>query len=194
MGGVARILSFFRTERNGIPVSDVTLDSGGGPNITGEHFADAGDDSFPLNTDKAVTTDIRRDGGEVPVGYLDTINIPKAEAGEKRIYGRDPNTGAVVNEIWLKADGEIEVSNIAGSITLKPTGEIEVLASTLINMVAPQIQLISPQVFLGDTLGEELVTKTFLFSIFNPHTHPPNMQTPSPQASASDHTVKTKGS
>ena len=123
--GLGRLLSFLRTERNDAKVSDTTLDPGGGPNITGEHFADPGDDSHPLPGDYVATTGIPRSGGEVPVGYADTINDPKAEAGEKRIYGRDAATGLAVNEIWLKADGAVLIANANGSFELKADGSIK---------------------------------------------------------------------
>lgn len=125
MGLIARVLSFTRVVRNGAKLSDVKLDPGGGPNITGEHFADAGDDSHPLSTDYAATTRIPRDGGQVPVGYADPLNNPKATPGDKRIYGRDPSTGLVVNEVWLKSDGSVFISNANGSFELKPTGAIK---------------------------------------------------------------------
>ena len=124
LNGIARVLSFLRTERNGAKLSDVTLDPGGGPNITGEHIADAGDDAYPLTTDYAATMSIPRDGGRVSVGYADPINTPKAEAGEKRIYGRDATTGQAVNEVWLKADGSVLTDNANGSVELKANGEI----------------------------------------------------------------------
>ncbi|MCK5606548.1 hypothetical protein KAR91_31890 [Candidatus Pacearchaeota archaeon] len=124
MGLITRVLSFVRVVRNGIYFSDVKMNPDGGSNITGEHFADAGDDSFPLPTDYAVTTTIQRSGGEVPVGYADPINEPKAEAGEKRIYGRDASSGAQVNEVWLKADGAVLISNINGSFELKADGSM----------------------------------------------------------------------
>ena len=54
MGRVAKLLSFVRLTRNNAKVSDVKIDPGGGPNITVEHFAAPGDDSFPLKTDYVV--------------------------------------------------------------------------------------------------------------------------------------------
>ena len=123
MGRITKILSFTRRVVNGIFFSDVKMNPDGGSNITGEHFADPGDDSFPLTTDNAVTVGIPRTGGEVPVGYVDPLNEPKAVAGEKRIYGRDSG-GAQINEVWLKADGAVLISNPNGSFELKADGSI----------------------------------------------------------------------
>ncbi len=125
MGGIGRLLSFLRTSRNGAKVSDVKLDRGGGANITCEHFAGAGDDSFPLTTDYPFTADQPRGGGEAVVGYLDPINTPKAQEGDRRIYGRDAATGAAVVEVWLKSDGTALTSNAAGSFVLRPDGSIK---------------------------------------------------------------------
>lgn len=126
LGVLARVLSFTRTQRNGAKLSDVKLDPGGGPNITGEHLADPGDDSYPLTTDYAAAMSIPRGGGKVPIAYADTINTPKAEEGEKRIYGRDPATGLAVNEVWLKSDGSVIIANALGAIELKADGSVNI--------------------------------------------------------------------
>lgn len=119
---LTRILSFVRALRNGANVSDVKVDRAGGDNRIPEHFADPGDDSFPLITDYAVSGDL--DGGtrSAVFGYLDPINEPKAEAGEKRIYGRDAATGIAVVDLWLKNDGTAITENANGKTTLAPDG------------------------------------------------------------------------
>ena len=122
MGRIANLLSFVRLTRNSAKISDVKVDPGGGPNITVEHFADAGDDAHPLTTDYVTLNEDSGTGRETAVGYLDPINEPKAQPGDKRIYGRDADTGAVVVEVWLKNDGTAIVSNDNGSVTLRPDG------------------------------------------------------------------------
>lgn len=124
MGWVGRVLSFIRVERNTAKISDVQIDTGGGPNVTAEHFAPAGDDAFPLDTDYAVSQSVQQTGRVATVGYVDPINTPKALEGEKRIYGRDKDTGAVVVEVWLKNDGEAVISNDNGSVVLRPDGGV----------------------------------------------------------------------
>lgn len=126
MGWVGRLLSFIRAERNGAKVSDVQVDTGGGPNITAEHFAAAGDDAYPLETDYVSGHNVQQTGREAITGYLDPINEPKAQEGEKRIYGRDADTGAMVVEVWLKNSGEAFISNENGSVTLFPDGSTRV--------------------------------------------------------------------
>jgi hypothetical protein len=121
VGRIATLLSFVRTLRHGANVSDVKINPGGGPNITAEHFAPAGDDAHPLTTDYVITNEIPRQGGEVVVGYIDPKNTPKAQPGDKRIYARD-SSGAVIVEVWLKNDGTALITNANGSVTLRPDG------------------------------------------------------------------------
>lgn len=122
MGRIAKLLSFLRTSRNEAKISDVKADPGGGPNITAEHFADSGDDSHPLPGDYVALNTDSGSGRESAIGYLDPLNEPKAQPGDKRIYGRDSESGAVVVEVWLKNDGTAIVSNDNGSVTLRPDG------------------------------------------------------------------------
>lgn len=124
MGWVGRVLSFVRVERNTAKISDIQIDTGGGPNVTAEHFAPPGDDAFPLETDYAVSQSVQQTGRVAAVGYVDPLNTPKALEGEKRIYGRDKDTGAVVVEVWLKNNGEAIISNDNGSVVLRPDGGV----------------------------------------------------------------------
>ena len=118
---IAKLLSFTHVVRNEANVSDVKIDQGGGDNITVEHFAPPGDDSFPLPDDYVLAVDVPRSGSKVAAGYVDPINTPKANEGDKRIYGRKAD-GTPVNEVWLKNDGSILVSNDNGSALLRPDG------------------------------------------------------------------------
>ena len=122
MGRIATLLSFIRLTKNGANVTDVKVDPGGTPNITAEHFADAGDDAHPLTTDFVALNEDSGTGRESAIGYLDPLNTPKAQPGEKRIYGRDANSGAVVVEVWLQNDGTALVINENGSVRLRPDG------------------------------------------------------------------------
>ena len=140
MGRVAKILSFLRLTRNGAKVSDVKTDTGGGVNITSEHFADVGDDSFPLVTDYALNVDVPGSGNEATVGYLDPINTPKATVGDKRIYARDADTGLMVVEVWLKSDSSAIISNSNGAIELQADGTVNINGLT----IDPTGALVSP--------------------------------------------------
>ena len=126
MGLIALVKSFTRVVVDGVRSSDVKVDPGGGANITGKHFADAGDDSHPLDTDYALLVKNRQSGGYSPVGYAEPINDPVSGPGEERKYGRDPSTGLAVNQVWLKSDGSVIISNALGAIELKADGSVDI--------------------------------------------------------------------
>lgn len=121
MGRVVQLLSFTRAERNGMTVSDVKSDPGGGANVTAEHTAAPGDDSHPLAGDYAVVGNAAGTGRQSVVGYYDPVNAPKSGPGEKRIYARD-SSGAMIVEVWLKNTGEVLITNGAGTFTLESGG------------------------------------------------------------------------
>lgn len=121
MGRIAKLLSFLRVTRNEAKISDVKVDPGGGPNVTAEHFAAAGDDSHPLPGDYVALNTDSGSGRESAIGYLDPLNEPKAQPGDKRIYARGED-GVVIVEIWLKNTGEATILNENGSVTLRPDG------------------------------------------------------------------------
>lgn len=128
MNKISKILSVTRVERNGAQITDIKIDPGAGANMTAEEFTSAGDDTFPLLTDYVVASATQRSGGQAAVGYLDPLNIPKAQPGDKRIYaraaedGEEIKAGAEVSEVWLKNDGSVLVSNINGSVLLRADG------------------------------------------------------------------------
>ena len=131
MGFIAKILEF--NDRK------VKIDSGGGNITTAEHYPPVGDDSQPLitdddnskETDYALAVETMGTGKSAIVGYIDLKNEPKSEAGEKRIYARDKDTGEEVAEIWLKNTGEIIIKNSAGEIKLLPNGDANINGTVL---------------------------------------------------------------
>jgi len=133
VGRIAKILQFVRVVRNDIAsskVSDVTVDVGGGTNVSAENFAGAGDDSYPLLTDYALIVPVPSDR-DACIGYVDTKNTPKALEGDKRIYSRDPGTGNVIAEVWLKADGTIIGVNTNGQFVLQAGGDFVINGLTI---------------------------------------------------------------
>lgn len=149
MGRIAKGLSFVRTTRpNGAKVTDVKADKGGKDNVTGVHYSAPGDDSFPCDADYALFVEREGTGREDVAGWLDPVNTPKAEKGDKRIYARDAS-GVTICEIWLKSSGDVEVlstggsikaDNGSGSFELKASGDIDlngVTIDTSGNMVVP---------------------------------------------------------
>jgi hypothetical protein len=110
VGRIAKVLSFFRTLRNGAQLTDVKINTGGNVTKTCENFSSSGDDSQPLNTDYCAILDIERSGGSVVVGYVDPKNAGVTSAGEKRIYSRD-GSGNIAAFIHLKSNGNISIEN-----------------------------------------------------------------------------------
>ena len=122
---IGKLLSFTRVLRNDVKISDVKIDTGGGVNTTAEEFAPAGDDSFPLKTDYILASATQRSGGKAVHGFIDPINEPKAQEGDKRIYARNAADGTVIVDVWLKNDGTAITANENGSIELSPDGSIK---------------------------------------------------------------------
>lgn len=125
MGRAVNVLSVTRANRNGMPITDIKCDPGGGANVTAEHAQPAGDDSHPLPNDYAAISGASGTGRQTAVGYFDPLNAPKAQPGEKRIYARD-TAGALVVEVWLQNDGSCVVTNGAGTLLLQPDGEFNI--------------------------------------------------------------------
>lgn len=126
MGRVAQLLSFVRAVAGTAKVSDATVDRGAGDDRTAQHFSDTGDDSVPLPGDYAHLSGQAGEGRDSVVGYIDPANEQKAGPGEKRIYARDPSTGAQVVEVWLMGDGSAIIDNGNGSILLQDDGEVNI--------------------------------------------------------------------
>lgn len=123
MGKLGKVLSFLRSAKRGLPASLVKSDTGAGLNRTPQHCSDAGEDSRPMPGDYAVLVPIEGTGKYVTVAYIDPVNEPVAEEGDRRTYARD-SSGVAVVELWLKSDGSAVLSNINGSVTLGAGGSI----------------------------------------------------------------------
>lgn len=121
MARISWVKSFFRTEREGVKVTDVKVDPGAGANVTPHHYAGPGDDSAPLPSDRVVIVRDLRTGVEVAVGYLDPKSPQKAVPGEFRGQARNA-AGDEVAQIWLKKTGEAILSNALGSAVLGAAG------------------------------------------------------------------------
>lgn len=160
MGRIAKILSYFKTQRNGASVSDIKADPGGGANITYEHFEPAGDDSQPLAGDFIVTVENAGAGRASAVGFLDPKNAKLSGPGEKRLYARN-SSGAVVVSVWLKADSSVVINNGGGNITLEPSGTVNINGATIdpSGRITSPTQIVTPSLLSG---GKEITN----------HTHP----------------------
>jgi hypothetical protein len=92
----------------GAQAPEAKVDRGGGDSITAYHFSAPGDDSQPLPGDVAFVAEDEGAGNGQIVGYQDPKTSPAAGVGEKRIYSRS-GPGVVAAEVWLKADGSIDL-------------------------------------------------------------------------------------
>lgn len=115
MSRTAEVLGFERTEAG----AEVKVDPGGAANKSADHYADSGVDAPPLPGDFAALTQGSGQGREQVTGYLDPNNVGVAAEGERRTYARDA-TGAIVAEIWAKANGDISITSLkaGGKINL----------------------------------------------------------------------------
>ena len=114
-------------------VPDVKVDTGGGANITVEHFAPAGDDSHPLPDDYVFTAPVAGTGRASVSGYYDPTNEGKTAPGERRAYARTPTEGGgrrVIAEHWIKNDGTVvTTSYVLEGETIRKMSEITQNAS-----------------------------------------------------------------
>lgn len=130
MGLIGKLIDFVRGEVDDAKVADVTIDPGGGANLTTHHFACSGDDSRPLPDDFVAAVPSTGSGNAMAVAYLDPKNAGEAAAGEKRIYARDSGGDPVV-WFWLKNDGSAIVDNGSGSIELGADGVVTINGATI---------------------------------------------------------------
>jgi len=126
MGDTGTVLRF---ERDGAK-ADSIVDTGGSNSRTAEHFEGAGDDGQPLAGDAAALQHGAGTGDKQALGYSDPVEGNKvAGPGEKRIYSRNPTTGAAVAAVYCKADGTIMIESLNGQpIEIKSTGTVTVNA------------------------------------------------------------------
>jgi hypothetical protein len=123
------IVQFFeRSVKDGVPVVDVQVDTGGGRLLTIDHEGSSGSDCPPLAGDYAAISAATGAGAARSAGYTDPKNAGKALGGEHRSYARDPQTGEAVCEVWLKGPGRVVITALkAGAdieLSTKPSGGV----------------------------------------------------------------------
>lgn len=125
-------------DNGGVFTRRFQIDPGGGACVSVSQFGTAGDDSAPLDTDRAILTQLPRSGSMAIIGYIDTKNAPAVAKGERKLYARDVN-GNIKASMWLKANGgvvvdcygEISLSNTSGSIVVAENGVITLNGVTI---------------------------------------------------------------
>jgi hypothetical protein len=128
VGRLAKVLDFFRTEKDGKQVPDVKADPGGGAPVLAAHLQPPGIDSCPLPGDTVSLEPSTGTGAEEASGYADTDTERKADLGEVRLYSRS-SPGVAVAHVWCKKDGSIVIEGLllaGGKIELDPaTGTLD---------------------------------------------------------------------
>lgn len=114
------VQSFERvTKDDGIQLTEVKVDVGGGQLFTLVHVDSCGEDAPPLPEDSAAMSDSTGQGTVRSAGYTDTKNAGVALGGEKRFYARSPADGSVICSGWLHGDGMIEFESLKTGVCFK---------------------------------------------------------------------------
>lgn len=152
------------------------VDLGGGESITCGQFSPAGEDANPLPTDIPLIVPTPQSGRGQVAGFIDPLNEPEAQPGEKKVYGRNLS-GEIVNWVLLKNDGSLEVQNANGHINMAPDGSIN-LNGVIITAAG---QIIAPSTIeaAGGIMGLTIASTTGDITLHT-HTHPDNGDPPTP--------------
>lgn len=109
MGLISKILSVARNRRNGVLITELKNDPGGGANTTMGQFSTPGIDAQPLPGDYAVSVSVPGSKREAAIGTIDPGNDPVSNPGEIRLYARDAS-GNVITYGHFKNDGTLELN------------------------------------------------------------------------------------
>lgn len=120
---IAKVIATERTTSDGVPITLINIDFGGGDAHSAELYQGAGDDALPMQGDYVECEPGPESGTWVVVGVHDPRNAGKALPGERRLYVRDED-GNTVGELYASRD-EITVEGFGGHpIRLKTTGPV----------------------------------------------------------------------
>ncbi len=108
------------TDTDGALVSEVKVDQGGSNLVTAELFEGPGVDAPPLDGDLVALVEGPGRGTKLAVAAWDPKNAGKAAPGEYRVIARDPVTGAPALELWMKGNGDADITSI------KPGGKVTI--------------------------------------------------------------------
>jgi hypothetical protein len=107
MAWLAKVLSFAGL--------DLTVEPAARYSLTVLRADSSGVDAPPLENDTSITVPLPEAGRRVNIGFVDTIER-EALAGERRTYSRDPGTGEIAGDLWLKNDGALVHTNAKGTM------------------------------------------------------------------------------
>lgn len=107
MGLTAEVIEVKRVTVDGRELLEVRADCAG-HELLGDLYQGGNVDAPPIEGDLVLFVDDGRNGQMTPVGTMDAATAGKAAPGEYRIVGRNAQ-GAMVSELWMKADGSIRI-------------------------------------------------------------------------------------
>ena len=123
MGGlVARVGLLLNFERKA-GVSRAIVDAGGANYLSCEYYQSSGEDTYPVPGDYVLLVPALQNGQHIAIGIVDTDNAQNAAIGESRTYSRNAS-GQEQASVWLKNNGDIELTNGTASGTLAANGAI----------------------------------------------------------------------
>ena len=127
MGATSTLQTFEIVERDGSKVIASTSDIGGGDIVDADVYLPAGDDSQPLVGDSVALVEVVETGVFAAVGFVDPKMVSKSGPGDVRRISRSA-PGTEKAQIHLKSSGEVVLANGLASITISPTGAIDIVA------------------------------------------------------------------
>ncbi len=132
MGRLAEVLECYVEEIDGMKISRVKCDAGGGRPITADHYSGVGEEENPLPGDFAFLAEDSGTGRWVALRFFDPKWVRRGAPGEHVRYSRSSD-GTPKTVIHLKADGSCVVNEkvtISASGAVDAAGEVTAKAGT----------------------------------------------------------------
>lgn len=121
--GICRVISVALSRSlQGVSFFVARCSRGGLPDITVDVHQRNNDMSAPMNGDYVLYGPGDRSKAH-SLGFIDPVNPPTVETGEKKIYARGSD-GVEICRVYLRNDGTVEVANEAGTFEVAPSGKI----------------------------------------------------------------------
>jgi hypothetical protein len=123
-GRLGKVSHSERIAKDGVPVVLIYVELGDEDHpetVTAEMLAEPGVDALPLPGDEVMIEEAEGQGETSVNAFADPKNPGVAADGEHRTYARDAS-GAVVCEVWCKADGTVDVKSIKDGSKLNLNG------------------------------------------------------------------------
>lgn len=132
MGIIGKIIKSFIQKTPGLTAesqfSTVELEQGNNQDL--QVWGPSNEDFSPPSGIYALQKNVGRGNGFIiTYAYHNSEIQPVALPGERRIYATTPTGETVKSETFLRNDGTIIIKNDNASITVTPTGEVEIVSA-----------------------------------------------------------------